>query len=384
MIPRGSSRRIESLAHQFPVVVITGPRQAGKTTVIRAMYPNTPYINLERPDTLSQALDDPKGFLDRYQDSPLILDEAQRWPQLASWLQVLVDEAPTPGRFFLTGSNQPLLRANVSQSLSGRAAYLHQAPFDSSELLKSNQTYAETPLDQWLVQGFYPPLYDRPFEPVDWLSQYVQTYLERDLSQLLQVKDSRSFHHFLQICAGRSGQILNMSDLARDADISHTTAKQWLSVLEASFLVFFLQPWHNNMQKRIVKSPKLYFWDVGLASHLCGIHSTRQMLNHPLRGALYETMVVADLIKKSLYTNPPVEWYFWSAAQGPEVDLVRLQGGELRAIEIKSSKTFKPEHLKNLQTFSQLAKLPSASLELRYGGEESFVHQETAIRPWWE
>ncbi|HAP44518.1 MAG: hypothetical protein A2087_02605 [Spirochaetes bacterium GWD1_61_31] len=380
MIDRASAARIISLAKQFPVLVLTGPRQSGKTTTIRSLYPKLPYVNLEQPDILAQALDDPKAFLKRYGNEPLIIDEAQRWPDLPSWLQILVDANPAPGRFFLTGSNQPLLKAHVAQSLAGRAAYLHQSTFSSAELAGC-PTLPET-ADGWMAKGFYPPLYDRPFEPLDWFAQYVNTYVERDLSQLLHVKDLRSFHRFLKLCAGRTGQVINMADLARDADVSHTTVKHWLSVLEAGFLIFFLQPWQANYQKRLVKSPKLYFWDVGLAAYLAGISDARQWYSHPQRGAFFETLVVSDLIKRSLYAAPPGEWYFWASPQGIEVDLIRTCGTRLRAIEIKSTQTFKPEHLKNLKAFAALAGLEPSDLELRYDGTESFSHQGISILPW--
>jgi predicted AAA+ superfamily ATPase len=327
-------------------------------------------------------MDDPRAFLHGFAGKPVIIDEAQRWPDLPSWLQAAVDEDPAPGRYFLTGSNQPLLRSRVAQSLAGRAAYLFQAPFAAAELSGAAGLPAGT--DAWLAKGFYPPLYDRPFEPADWFAQYVGTYLERDLSQLLQVKDLRSFHRFLRLCAGRTGQTLNLSDLARDADVSHTTVKHWLSILEASFLIFSLPPWRANLRKRLVKSPKLYFWDVGLAGFLAGINAADQWSVHPLRGAFFETMVVADLVKRSLYDSPPGEWFFWATPQGAEVDLIRLEGTAARAIEIKSNRTFRPDHLKNLLKFAALAGLPPGSLELRYDGDESFVHQGVAIKPWRE
>ena len=373
-------QRVRSLGRQFPVVVITGPRQAGKTTMIRSMYPDLPYVNLERPDILEKAMDDPRGFLAGFPGGCGIIDEAQRFPQLPSWLQVAVDEDPRPGRFFLTGSNQPLLKSQIVQSLAGRAAYLQQQPFDTQELTGC----ATRPLgtDEWLFKGFYPPLYDRPFDPVEWFAQYVSTYLERDLSQLLQVKDLRSFHRFLRLCAGRTGQVLNLSDLGRDADVSHTTAKHWLSILEASFLIFFLPPWHENYQKRLVKSPKLYFFDVGLAGHLVGITAASQWETHPLRGAFFETMVVSDLVKQGLSSAVRPEWFFWSSPGGLEVDLIKMQGTETQAYEITSSATFRPEHLKNLRAWGNMAGLSADRLCLLYDGSELMVHHGVTIKPW--
>jgi predicted AAA+ superfamily ATPase len=280
----------------------------------------------------------------------------------------------------LTGNNQPLLKSQIVQSLAGRAAYLHQTPFDRQELAGFTSLPANT--DEWLFKGFYPPLYDRPFDPADWFAQYVTTYLERDLSQLLQVKDLRAFHRFLRLCAGRTGQVLNLSDLGRDADVSHTTIKQWLSILEASDLVFFLPPWHDNFNKRLVKSPKLYFYDVGLAGYLLGISTPAQWQTHPLRGAFFETLVISDRVKRGLAAPRPPAWYFWSSPSGLEVDLIEQQGQELRAYEIKSSATFRPDQLKNLQAWGSLAGLANHQLCLLNDGVEILEHRGIAIKPW--
>ncbi len=348
--------------------------------MIRALYPELPYVNLERPDILEKAMDDPRGFLAGFPGGRCIIDEAQRFLELPSWLQGIVDEDPIPGQFFLTGSNQALLKSQIVQSLAGRAAYVQLPPFDSAELAKLAGTPAST--DEWLFKGFYPPLYDRPFEPVEWFAQYVHTYLERDLTQLIQVKDLRSFHRFLRLCAGRTGQVVNLSDLARDADVSHTTIKQWLSVLEASFLIFFLPPWYDNFQKRLVKSSKLYFYDVGLAGFLAGITEARQWETHPQRGAFFETMVVSDLVKKSQSSGCRSEWFFWSSPSGMEVDLVELRGADVHAYEIKSSATFRPDRLKNLLAWGDLAGLPPEKLHLLYDGNESLVHRGVSVAPW--
>ncbi len=380
MISRKSAEKVTKLSTQFPVIVISGARQSGKTTMIRSTFPGFQYVNLERPDILSRALRDPLGFLKGFGKKPVIFDEAQNWPELASWLQGEVDEDPVPGRFYLTGSNQPLLKSQVVQTLAGRAAYVYQSTFHMEEL-KSEENIPDN-ADSWILKGFYPPLYDRPFEPVDWFAQYITTYLEKDLSRLIKLKDLHSFTRFLQLCAGRTGQILNMSDLARDADISHTTAKNWLSILEAGYIIFFLKPWHENFNKRLVKSPKMYFWDTGLAAYLAGIYEKSQINTHPLRGAFFETLVVSDQIKRYLYEKVAPEWYFWSAPRGPEVDLLRKQGQSLKAIEIKSSKTFKAQQLKHLHSFSALSNNYQLSLELRYDGDDEFVQEGVEVRPW--
>jgi hypothetical protein len=380
MIPRALGARILDLARQFPVLVLHGPRQSGKTTLGRSLFPGKPYFNLERPDIRERVIDDPELFLRSCRDTGALVDEAQRFPELASWLQAFVDEHPGPGQFLLTGSNQSLLRAQVTQSLAGRSALIRLFPFTLSELRSGG--WADEPADELLFKGFYPPLYDKPFKPVDWFSQYVQTYLERDLVQLSQLRDWSAFQRFLQLCAGRTGQILNLSDLARDADVSHTTAKHWLSLLEAGFLIYLLPPWHENYQKRLVKSPKLYFYDVGLAGYLAGIRESGQWATHPLRGAFFETMVVSDLIKSSQAAAPDTEWFFWSSPSGVEVDLVERRGVEITAHEIKSGGTFRPEQLKNLLAWSALSGVPPENLVLHYDGAEDFVHKGVRVRPW--
>jgi predicted AAA+ superfamily ATPase len=380
MVPRAAEAVVRRLASQFPVVTVTGPRQSGKTTLIRSLYPDKPYFNLERPDTRGRIVDDPLGFLAGCRTTGAVIDEAQRFPELTSWLQGWVDDHPGAGQFFLTGSNQPQLRAQVAQSLAGRAGAAVLLPFTQDELGKAG--LGERSTDEALFQGFYPPLYDKPFEPSDWFDQYVQTYLERDLVQLGQIKDLSLFHRFLRLCAGRTGQVLNLSDLARDADVSHTTVRSWLSLLEAAYLVFLLPPWHENYQKRLVKSPKLYFYDVGLAGWLAGLREPAQWAAHPLRGAFFETLVVADRIKASKARPDPGEWFFWSSPSGLEVDLVERRGSTVGAHEIKSGATFKTDSVKNLLAWADLAGVSPENLTLHYDGDEEFVHRGVRVVPW--
>jgi hypothetical protein len=379
MIPRLVAARLTALAAQFPIVVVSGPRQSGKSTLVKALAADKPYFNLENPATRARIVDDPEGFL---RSCPLgaVVDEAQRFPELASWLQAHVDENPVPGQFYLTGSNQPLLRSQVNQSLAGRAAYVTLPPFTVAEL--AGASGLPDSADQWMFRGFYPPLYDRPFLPEDWFASYIETYLERDLTQLARLKDLGAFQRFLRLCAGRTGQILNLSDLARDGDISHTTAKTWLSFLESSFLVYLLPPWHENYDKRLVKSPKLYFLDVGLAGALAGVTSAAQWAVHPLRGAFFETMVVADLIKTSWAGQPRRDWFFWSSPGGIEVDLIERSPRGVRAFEIKSTATFRPDQVKKLLAWGTLAHVEPSALTLLYDGTESFVHRGVQVMPW--
>ena len=381
MIPRIAEQRIRSLCAQFPTVVITGPRQSGKRPLAKALFPDRPYLNLELPDTLERIVDDPRGTLYPLRESGAVIDEAQRFPELGSWLQAIIDEAPKPGVWILTGSDQPELRQSVSQSLAGRAAYARLFPFFTDELA-DNPLFAQASTDECLQRGWYPPLFDRPFIPSDWYEQYVALYLERDLSRLTNIKDLSQFHKFISLCAGRTGQMLNLSDLARDAGTSHTTARAWLSILEQSFLVFELQPYYRNFQKRIVKSPKLYFYDSGLAAWLIGIREPGQIATHPLRGHLFETMVVTDIIKRSEATGTDERFSFWNSPSAGEVDLVVEQGNDIRAIEVKSSATFRSELSTSLERWGKLASLPPERLSVVYDGVEEFTFKGMRVLPW--
>lgn len=381
MIERSAKRRISSLASQFPAIAITGPRQSGKTTLAKHLFAEKPYINLELPDSLERMTQDPRGTLLPLRSSGAVIDEAQRFPELASWLQAIIDEDPRPGTWVLTGSDQPSLRHSVSQSLAGRAAYAKLFPF-SIEELSSIELFSKASTDECLHRGWYPPLFDRPFLPSDWYEQYVALYVERDVRRLINIRDASLFRRFLQLCAGRSGQVLNLSELARDAGTTHTTARQWLSVLEDSFILFELQPYRENFQKRIVKSPKLYFYDSGLAAWLLGIRDPAQLDAHPLRGALFETMVVADMIKRSESNGSGERFFFWNAASAGEVDLLVERGSELSAVEIKSGATFRGELSSGLLRWAKLADVPPERLAIVYDGDQRFSFKGIDIRPW--
>ncbi|MGD0726752.1 MAG: ATP-binding protein [Spirochaetia bacterium] len=378
MIHRASSEALKSLATGFPIVSVTGPRQSGKTTLVRATFPEVPYVSLEDPDTLELATTDPRGFLHLYRDG-LVIDEAQRSPKLFSYLQTLSDEAPRPGRFILTGSQQFGLLSGISQSLAGRVGMLQLLPFSVAELNAATVMLPE--LDQLLFQGLYPPLYDRLVSPVQWHSSYVMTYVERDLRQLLNVRDLASFQQFLRMCAARVGQLLNLSSLAADCGITHNTARSWLSILEASYIVFLLPPHFRNYGKRLVRSPKLYFYDSGLASWLLNVQDAAHLAVHPQRGGLFECLIAGELLKARFNKALPSNLYFWRNNKGDEIDLVIDRGEELIPVEIKSGRTLNTDFFRGLERWRVLSSTDSEGY-LVYGGDVESRNRSTVIIPW--
>lgn len=335
MVPRTIAPLLEELFRRYPFVTVTGPRQSGKTTLCRTALPDLAYVNLESPNHRQFAEEDPKRFIATWPGG-VILDEIQRVPSLLSWLQVFADEHGGNGLFVLTGSGQFLLSDRIDQSLAGRTALLRLLPFSLDELRKAG---AATGVDDLLFAGFYPRIHDRGLDPTQALGDYVETYAERDVRRLLEIRNLTAFQRFLRLCAGRVGQLLNLASLGADAGVTHATARHWLSVLEASYIVFRLPPYHGNLNKRLVKSPKLYFHDVGLASCLLGIESVRQVQTHPLRGALFENAVVAEALKHGYNRGRRPELSFFRDSRGLECDLLYPSGGRLLAIEVKSGAT---------------------------------------------
>lgn len=373
MIERHVGATVKRLARGYPAIVITGPRQSGKTTLARALFRRHPYVSLEEPDTRLLATEDPRRFLERYRNGA-VLDEVQRCPDLLSYLQGVMDERPAMGRFILTGSQQLGLMSRVTQSLAGRVALVQLLPFAADEVYRGRFPG----LDEALHRGLYPPIHDRDLDPAVWYSGYVQTYLERDVRQLVNVRDFDAFQRFIRLCAGRTGQLLNLSQLSVDAGITHNTARAWISILEASYIVFLLRPHHDNFSKRLVKTPKLYFFDTGLAAWLLGIHTAVQLETHPLRGAVFETWVVSELAKMRCNRALPSNLFFWRDREGHEVDVLAEVGAGLVAVEIKSGSTLSADAWKGLD---HLAKLGGAKVERRflvYGGAES--HEVHGIR----
>lgn len=336
MIQRTLQSLLERAASRHPVITMTGPRQSGKTTLARTTFPDRPYISLETPSEREFAADDPLGFLARFGEGA-ILDEIQRAPDLLSYLQGIVDDDPSPGRFVLTGSQNLTLLEGISQSLAGRTALLELLPLELGEIRRFDGP--DDDLDTTIWRGGYPRIYDRGLPAEEWLADYTATYLERDVRNLIAVGDLETFHLFLRLCAGRVGQLLNLTDLASDCGVSQPTARRWLSTLEASFIAFRLPAFHANLNKRLVKRPKLYFYDSGLAASLLGVHRPEQLATHPLRGALFEGWVVSEVVKWHRHRGLRPQISFFRDRDRHEVDLVLERGAELTLVEAKAGRT---------------------------------------------
>lgn len=368
MYYRDLSEELLRMAQSYPVVTLIGPRQSGKTTLVQEIFGDKPYVSLENIDERSFAQEDPRGFLGRYSDG-VVLDEIQRCPMLLSYIQGIVDSKQTKGMFILTGSHQLELQGAVSQSLAGRTAILNLLPLSLKEL-QASKASVDNGLDGLLLEGMFPRIYNDKLDPTKFYRNYVQTYVERDVRQMVNVKDLALFQQFLKLCAGHVGQIFNAHSLSNAVGVSSHTIKQWLSILEASFLVMRLQPYFENFGKRIIKSPKLYFTDVGLASYLLDIGSKEQVARDPLRGALVENLVVTECVKARYNKGYDSNLYYFRDNNGNEVDIVFKRGSELLPIEVKSSQTFHKEYLKGLKYFKALAGERCRNGYLIYAGEQ--------------
>lgn len=350
MVKRIITDQLLSAAEKYPVITLTGPRQSGKTTCCRLTFPNLPYSNLEEPDNREFAISDPRGFLEQFKNGGII-DEIQRVPELTSYLQGIVDNPHFSGLFVLTGSQNFSVINTINQSLAGRTAIFTLLPFSYSEVKTLLPNFTDIDL---IFNGFYPRLYDKKIDPTRFYSDYVNTYVERDLRSLSLIKDLSTFQVFLKLCAGRTGQILNIQNIANDTGISQATAKEWISLLEASYIIYRLPPFFKNIGKRLIKSPKIYFYDPGLAAFLIDINNPKQIETHPLKGSLYETMILSELIKNRFNQGMINNLLFYRDSNGNEVDVVIPCGNSYTAIEIKASKTITKSFFKGLNNFDSL------------------------------
>ena len=351
MIDRAAAPKIKQLAGQFKAVAIIGPWQSGKTTLARMYFPDKPYVSLENPENRHFAQSDPKGFLNTYATGA-ILDEIQRVPELLSWLQQYLDEDPHPGKFILTGSNNFLLLENITQTLAGRVAYIDLLPFSVQELQKIPGALDD--IDRLLWKGGYPPIQAQGIDPQDWFSAYVRTYVERDVRQIKNIENLLAFEKLLNLCAGRVGQQLNYSNLGLEAGVDYKTVQSWLGILQASYILYLLPPYFKNFNKRVVKSPKLYFYDTGLACFLLRIKDPQLLATHPARGALFENFVITEMLKNRYNAGQPSNLYYWRDRSGNEVDVLIDEGVTQTPVEIKSGQTITPDYFRGLKYWERL------------------------------
>ncbi|MFO7731579.1 MAG: ATP-binding protein [Spirochaetia bacterium] len=363
------------MSKQYPVLFLTGPRQSGKTTIAKHLFPEKAYFSLENPDTLEFALSDPRSFLSQSHKG-MIIDEAQRAPKLFSYIQGFVDNDKRPGSYILTGSQNFLLLEKISQSLAGRVAILRLLPFSYDEYLRE---FDINNLESLIIKGMYPPIHDRGLTTTVWFDQYVSTYIERDVRSIKNIENLNTFQRFLKLCAGRSGQILNYSSLANDCGITHNTARSWISILEASYIVSLVPPYYENFNKRLIKSPKLYFLDSGLLCYLLGIHSAEIFAVHPLKGAVFETYIYGELLKTYFNMAHRAELYFWRDKTGHEIDFIAPQANKIISIEVKAGKTINLDYFQNLDYFATLA--PSTEAIVIYNGDEEQRRSKAHVMP---
>lgn len=379
MIHRELSEKLIEAGKKFPIVTLTGPRQSGKSTLLRNLFADYRYVSLEDLDMRLFAQSDPRGFIDTYPDKTII-DEAQRVPELFSYLQTHVDKENRDGMYYLAGSHNFLLMQSIGQSLAGRTAILKLLPFSHSEMASAGILPPTT--DEEIFKGCYPRLIDKDIPPAEFYSYYIQTYVERDVRLIKNIGDLSKFVRFIKLCAGRIGQLLNMSSLANECGISTTTAQTWISLLEASYIVYTLKPDFNNYAKRLVKTPKLYFYDTGLACSLLEISNHNQISTHFLRGGLFENMVINEFVKSALNQGKEPQLTFWRDSSGNEVDLIRYDNSRQFAYEIKSGATFSPDYFKGIAKWSELSKISPENCTLIYGGRQSLSTKNGKVTPW--
>jgi len=377
MIHRDLTSHLKTAATKLPAIGLIGPRQSGKTTLARTAFPNYAYVSLEDLDNRLFATQDPRGFLATY-PGPVILDEIQKAPDLFSYLQTHIDQTNQPGQYILTGSQHFLLHQKISQTLAGRISLFTLLPLSASELHQAHITFDT--YEDYVFHGFYPRLFESALKPQDWYPSYIQTYIERDIRDLRQVTDLTTFQTFVKLCAGRIGQLLNLSSLARDCGITHNTAKAWLSLLQTSFITLLLEPYYENFGKRLVKMPKIYFYDTGLVCSLLGLQSASQLHTHYLKGELFENFIITEHIKQKFNHQQPIDYYFWRNKTGHEIDLLGVTANSLTATEIKAGSTATPHYLDHLNYFTQIHTGPKKLIpRVIYGGKATHVLQGVTI-----
>ncbi len=373
---------IQNMLGKYPVVAVTGPRQSGKTTMLKKEFSNYRYINLENPDIRAFAEKDPKGFLSEY-DRNVIFDEAQRVPKLFSYIQSIVDDSSVMGQYILSGSQNFHLMQSITQSLAGRVAIFKLFPFDNNEM-KSAGWLKEDDFLYNLIKGFYPAIYDRDIPSKVFYSNYVLTYLQRDVTELINIRNIRLFQNFLALCAARAGQLLNLNALANECGITQPTAKAWLSALENSYILFQLYPYYKNFSKRVVKTPKLYFYDTGLLCHLLKITDVKKIQAHPMKGSLFENMMIAEYVKQMSHKNGVDDLWFWRDSGGNEVDFLIENDNGFNVVEFKASTTIMPKMFDGMTKFEQISGLKYLNKMLVYGGNETQIRSAGKVIPWKE
>jgi len=381
IIKRTLEEKLKLLAIQFGAVTVTGPRQSGKTTLAKETFPTYEYFNFEDPNTRSIFRADPHNFLKKFMDAPgLILDEPQNVPEIFSYLQIYIDQLHKPGHFIITGSQNFLLNESISQSLAGRVAILTLLPLSIHELVQAKKLPGT--VDETLFKGFYPELYKKEISVVDWYGSYVNAYLERDVRQLKNVASLDRFYFFMKLCAGRNGQILNLSSVSDDLGVSVPTVKQWLSVLQSCYIIFLLEPYYKDFRKRVVKSPKIFFYDSGIVCSLLNLTSSEQLFANYMRGNMFEAMVISDLLKQQYNHGLRPSCYYWRDKADFEIDCIVEQGGKIIPIEIKASKTVDFEALDKLTPWNTLTKTKQPDNVLIYGGDEDWDMQKGRVVSW--
>ena len=378
LINRDLAKVIIEMAKMWPVISITGPRQSGKTTLSKLCFPDYEYVNLENPETFDRLKADPKAFLTNF-TTGIIIDEAQNFPELFSWIQVISDERKSVGEFILTGSEQFLLNQKIAQSLAGRVFVSHLLPLSIHEL--SHDNLLSDRFESVIFSGFYPRIVEKSIPANLFYPSYIETYLERDVRSILQVSNLNLFRKFLKLSAGRIGQLVNYASLSNEVGVDLKTIKSWFSVLETSYIVFFLQAHHQNFNKKIVKTPKLYFYDVGLAISLLGLESESDLQNHWARGALFENLIIAELVKTRFNQGKSSNLFFWRNNTGNEVDCIIETAGDTIPVEIKSSSTINNDFFKGLNYYNQLKEKQSEAY-LIHGGLKSYKRQKNNVLSW--